>query len=208
MRGRFITLEGVEGTGKSTQLDFVANYLRDHGHKVLCTREPGGTPVGEKIRSILLDNELPAMDAETELLLMFAARLEHVNKVIEPTLQSGTWVVSDRFYDASYAYQGYGRNVSLERIDELRAISIGELKPDLTILLDVSLDVSVQRVAVRGNQDRFENEQHEFHTKVRNGYLQLAEFHHERIRVVDATQSIAEVQVEIKTILDNLIQQH
>ena len=206
MRGRFITLEGVEGTGKSTQLDFVANYLRDHGQKVLCTREPGGTPVGERIRSILLDNELPAMDAETELLLMFAARSEHVNKVIEPALQSGTWVVSDRFYDASYAYQGYGRNVSLKRIDELRAISIGELKPDLTILLDVSLDVSVQRVAVRGNQDRFENEQHEFHTKVRNGYLQLAERHQERIRVVDATQSISNVQVEIKKILDNLIQ--
>ena len=207
MRGRLITLEGVEGTGKSTQLDFVANYLRERGQKVLCTREPGGTPVGEKIRSILLDNELPAMDAETELMLMFAARTEHVNKVIQPALHSGTWVVSDRFYDASYAYQGFGRNVSLEHIDKLRSISIGELKPDLTILLDVSLDVSAQRVAVRGNQDRFENEQHDFHTKVRNGYLQLAKLHKERIRVVDAVQSIADVQAEIKKILDKLIQQ-
>lgn len=206
MRGRLITLEGVEGTGKSTQLDFVANYLRDQGQKVLCTREPGGTPVGERIRSILLDNELPAMDAETELLLMFAARSEHVKKIIEPALQSGTWVVSDRFYDASYAYQGYGRNVSLERIDELRAISIGGLEPDLTILLDVSSDVSSQRVAVRGNQDRFENEQHEFHTKVRNGYLKLAKYHKERIRIIDATQSISEVQIDIKKILENLIQ--
>ena len=205
MRGRLITLEGVEGTGKSTQLDFVANYLRDQGQKVLCTREPGGTPVGERIRSILLDNELPAMDAETELLLMFAARSEHVKKIIEPALQSGTWVVSDRFYDASYAYQGYGRDVSLERIDELRAISIGGLEPDLTILLDVSLDVSSQRVAVRGNQDRFENEQHEFHTKVRNGYLKLAKYHKERIRIIDATQSISEVQIDIKKILENLI---
>lgn len=208
MRGRLITLEGVEGTGKSTQLDFVANYVREQGQKVLCTREPGGTPVGERIRNILLDNELPAMDPETELMLMFAARSEHVNKVIEPALQSGTWVVSDRFYDASYAYQGFGRNVSLKLIDELRLISIGELKPDLTILLDVSLDVSAQRVAVRGNQDRFENEQNEFHIKVRNGYLQLAKLHKERIRVVDAMQSITEVQDDIKKILDDLIQQN
>ena len=206
MRGRLITLEGVEGTGKSTQLDFVANYLREHGQKVLCTREPGGTPVGEKIRSILLANELPSMDAETELMLMFAARTEHVNKVIEPALHAGTWVVSDRFYDASYAYQGFGRNVPLERIDELRSISIGDLKPDLTILLDVSLEVSAQRVAVRGNQDRFENEQHEFHTKVRNGYLQLAKSHKDRIHVVDATKSVSAVQADIKKILDNLIQ--
>ena len=206
MRGKLITLEGVEGTGKSTHLEFIANFLREQDQKVVCTREPGGTAVGEQIRHVLLDNELPAMDAETELLLMFAARLEHVNKVIRPALEAGQWVVSDRFYDASYAYQGYGRNVPLERIDQLRAISIGELEPDLTILLDVSLDVSAQRVATRGNQDRFENELDEFHIRVRNGYLQLADLYKDRIRIVNAAQSLEQVQTEIKEILIAFLQ--
>ena len=208
MRGCLITLEGVEGTGKSTQLEFIAQTLLDQNKQVLCTREPGGTPVGEQIRQILLDNDLPSMEAETELMLMFAARLEHVKKVIQPALQMGTWVVCDRFYDASYAYQGFGRGVPLKRINELRVFSIGDLAPDLTILLDVSLDVSQQRVIERGNQDRFENEHSEFHAKVRDGYLQLADLYKDRISVIDATQSLVDVQVEIKSILDRLMQQN
>lgn len=206
MAGRFITLEGVEGCGKSTQLEFVASFLHEQGKNVLSTREPGGTPVGERVREILLDNDLPAMEAETELMLMFAARLEHVRKVILPALEAGTWVVSDRFYDASYAYQGYGRGVLLERIDKLRANSIGDLQPDLTILLDVPLEISEQRVTTRGNQDRFENEHSEFHSKVRNGYLQLAKLDKDRIYIVDAAQSLADVQREVKKVLSTLIE--
>ena len=206
MRGRLVTLEGVEGTGKSTQLEFVASYLQKHGKNVVRTREPGGTPVGERIRQVLLDKELPAMEAETELMLMFAARLELVKKIVEPALQAGSWVVSDRFYDASYAYQGFGRNISLQRIDNLRKLSIGKLEPDLTILLDVPLQVSAQRVATRGNQDRFENEQSEFHATVRQGYLQLASMHTDRIHVIDAAQPLADVQTEIQILLDQLLQ--
>ena len=206
MHGRFITLEGVEGCGKSTQMEFVANFLREHGKKVLSTREPGGTPVGERVRGILLDNNLPAMEAETELMLMFAARVEHVRKVIQPALEAGAWVISDRFYDASYAYQGYGRGVVLERIDELRANSIGDLQPDLTILLDVPLELSKQRVTTRGNQDRFENERSEFHSKVRNGYLQLAKLHKDRMHIINAAQSLDDVQRDVKKVLSTLFE--
>jgi len=144
------------------------------------------------------------MNAETELMLMFAARIEHVNKVIQPALQAGTWVVSDRFYDASYAYQGYGRSVNLNRIDILRKFSIGDLEPDLTILLDATLDVSMQRVTERGNQDRFENEHSNFYEKVRRGYLQLAKQNQQRICVIDTNQSISLVQEAIKSKINRL----
>ena len=205
MRGRFITLEGVEGTGKSTQIDFIEKFLLDNNKEVLSTREPGGTPVGERVREILLANDLSRMSADTELMLMFAARVEHVKTVIEPALNAGKWVISDRFYDASYAYQGYGRGISLDRIDSLRKLLIGRLEPDLTILLDISLDVSKQRVIERGEQDRFENEDVSFHTKVRNGYLRMALEHKQRICVVDATQTIEQVQIIIKDKLNDLI---
>ena len=204
MRGRFITLEGVEGTGKSTHLEFVAQFLRARGKKALCTREPGGTPLGERVREILLANDLQQMDAVTELLLMFAARMEHVKKVIEPALQAGTWVISDRFYDASYAYQGFGRGVDQKRIAILHKNTIGDLEPDLTFLLDVSLEVSRQRVEDRGDQDRFEKENSEFYTNVRNGYLQLAE-QHRRIRIIDANQTIQVVQSMLKHELEQLV---
>ena len=204
MRGRFITLEGVEGTGKSTHIEYIAQFLRAQSIKVMCTREPGGTPLGERVREILLANDLQKMDAETELLLMFAARTEHVRKVIEPALHAGTWVISDRFFDASYAYQGFGRGIDMERIQTLHVNTIGNIEPDITFLLDVSLEVSRQRVDDRGDQDRFEKENNDFYTKVRNGYLQLAK-QHARIHVIDATQSIEAVQSALRNELEQLV---
>jgi len=205
MKGRFISLEGIEGSGKSTQLNFVIEYLRSNGIDVVSTREPGGTLLGEKIRELLLDNSLPAMNMDTELLLMSAARVEHVRTVIEPALQSGKWVVSDRFYDATYAYQGYGREIDLNRIDTLREFSIGELAPDLTLFLDVTLEVSMDRVTKRGSKDRFENEKIDFYKKVREGYLAIAAENIDRVASVDAGRSIKQVQQAIQIKLDELI---
>ncbi len=208
MTGCFLTLEGIEGSGKSTQLNFIVDYLLGKGKEVVSTREPGGTLVSEKIREILLDNQLPNMHSDTELMLMFAARVEHIKAVIEPALNSGKWVVCDRFYDATYAYQGYGREIELNRIDALKEFSIGELTPDLTLLLDVSLDVSMQRVVNRGNQDRFENEKIGFYKKVRDGYLAIAKNNPSRVCTVDSTRSIEQVQAVIKTKLDELLRSH
>ena len=205
MRGKFITLEGIEGSGKTTQLQFIVDYIKDNGNEVLSTREPGGTLVGEKIREILLNSELPAMNSDTELMLMFAARIEHIKQVIEPALNKGVWVVCDRFYDATYAYQGYGRDISLERIDELKTISVGALVPDKTFLLDVSLDVSMQRVEQRGNKDRFENEKMDFYKKVREGYLSIANTNSDRVCLIDANQHISDVHKEIQRHLERLL---
>ncbi len=205
MKGRFISLEGIEGSGKSTQLNFVIDYLQSKNIEVVSTREPGGTLVGEKIRDVLLDNELPDMHMDTELMLMFAARVEHVKTVIQPALNLGKWVVCDRFYDATYAYQGYGRQIDLKRIDALKNFSIGELAPDLTLLLDVTLDVSMNRVTERGNKDRFENEKIEFYKKVRDGYLTIADKNPARIAKIDATLSIKKVQAAIQVKLDELL---
>lgn len=205
MKGSFITLEGVEGAGKSTQLAFIIDYLRSQGKHVIATREPGGTDIGERIRCLLLTKEIKAMHAETELLLMYAARMEHIKKVIEPALQQGEWVVSDRFFDATYAYQGYGRGLDLARIDILNQFTVADIRPDLTLLLDVTLDVSEQRVNSRGQQDRFELEKRDFFTKVREGYLLLAAKDKKRIQVIDARNSIQQVQVDIRTRLDMLL---
>ena len=205
MKGRFISLEGIEGSGKSTQLNFVIDYLQANNIDVVSTREPGGTLVSEKIRELLLDNTLPGMHMDTELLLMFAARVEHVTKVIQPALHIGKWVVSDRFYDATYAYQGYGRDIDLKRIDTLKEFSIGELAPDLTLFLDVTLEVSMDRVTKRGNKDRFENEKIDFYKKVRAGYLAIAANNPDRVASVDATRSIKQVQQAIQIKLDDLL---
>lgn len=195
----------MECSGKSTQLEFVINYLRSNGKDVISTREPGGTLVSEKIRELLLSNDLLSMHMDTELMLMFAARVEHVKKVIEPGLKAGKWIVCDRFYDATYAYQGYGRKIGLDRIDALRRFAIGELKPDFTLLLDVTLEVSMQRVAKRGNQDRFEKEKTEFYKKVRDGYLRIAKSNPDRIFTIDATDSISNVQAAIELRLNKLL---
>ncbi len=205
MRGSFISFEGIEGSGKSTQLNFAIEYLQTKDIEVIQTREPGGTLVGEKIRGVLLDNQLPSMYMDTELMLMFAARIEHVRKVIQPALEAGKWVVCDRFYDATYAYQGYGRDIDLKRIDALKDFSIGALSPDLTLLLDVSLEVSMDRVTKRGNKDRFENEKIDFYKKVREGYLQIAKNNPSRVATIDANCSIDEVQQAIRIQLNELL---
>ena len=205
MSSRFITLEGIEGSGKSTQLEFVVNYLREHDIEVVQTREPGGTEAGELIREILLTNDIAGMHPDTELLLVFAARIEHINKLITPALEAGKWVVCDRFYDATYAYQGYGRNIDLTKIDNLREFMIGDIQPDLTLLLDVDLDTSAKRVTQRGIPDRFESEKIEFYTRVRDGYLTIAKQHTNRITIIDSTRSIEQVELAIVNALKQLL---
>ena len=205
MRGKFITLEGIEGSGKTTQLEFIVRQIENAGKRVVCSREPGGTDVGEKIRDILLDGQLPSMNSVTELMLMFAARVEHVKKVIEPAINDGKWVVCDRFYDATYAYQGYGRGLAIDKIDSLKSFSINKLAPDKTFLLDVTLETSMERVTQRGNKDRFENEKISFYQKVRQGYLNIAKQNVGRVSVIDANQTIEEVQKEITQILNSLL---
>ena len=206
MRGKFITLEGIEGSGKSTQLEFISEHIQQAGKRLLCTREPGGTLLGEKLRELLLDDELPAMHCDTELMLMLAARVEHVKKVIEPALANGAWVLCDRFYDATYAYQGYGRDIDIAKIDRLKSFAIGDLTPDKTFLLDVTLETSMQRVSQRGNKDRFENEKITFYEKVKQGYLNIAQQDAARVSLIDANRSVEEVQQAIKQLLDPILQ--
>ncbi|MGH8521289.1 MAG: dTMP kinase, partial [Gammaproteobacteria bacterium] len=205
-RGLFVTLEGIEGAGKSTQVKTVAAYLRGQGRIVLETREPGGTVVGEAIRNVLLKRSAAPMEPETELLLMFAARAEHVNKLIKPALASGQCVVSDRFTEASYAYQGGGRKVPWARIAVLEELVQGALRPDLTLLLDVPVSLALNRARRRdGMPDRFESEAAGFFEAVRQAYLDLAQRAPERIRVVDATAAPAAVANEIRTQLGRLL---
>lgn len=206
MSACFITFEGIEGAGKTTHMQFACSYLEKQGVSVVQTREPGGTELGERIRALLLDDELPAMAAKTELMLMFAARVEHIDKVIQPALTQGQWVLSDRFYDASYAYQGYGRGMDIALIDQLKTFSVGQLKPDLSLLFDLDLETSAARVNGRGKADRFEQEQADFFSRVRAGYLALAKQEPARIQVLDACQTITEVQQGIEVHLAALLE--
>ena len=196
-RGRFISLEGLEGVGKSTHVEFVNGWLRARGFTVLVTREPGGTPEADEIRSTLLKVRGAAFDPMAELLLMFAARALHVKNVIRPALAAGTWVVCDRFTDASYAYQGGGRGVPTARIAALERMVLKGLKPDLTLLLDASVGVGMARVRGRGGLDRFEQEQEAFFKRVRRVYLARAKREPRRIKIVDAAGGLADVQSEI-----------
>ncbi|HSJ80675.1 MAG TPA: dTMP kinase [Thiobacillus sp.] len=199
--GKFITLEGVDGAGKSTHLEFVADWLRRQGHEVIVTREPGGTPLGETLRELLLHQE---MDADTELLLMFAARQEHLARLILPTLERGAWVLSDRFTDASYAYQCGGRGIAVERIAALEAWVQRGFQPDLTLLFDVPPEVAEARRSAARVADRFEREADSFFSRVRHAYLDRAQAEPGRIRVLDARHSIAELQAEISQLLQAL----
>ncbi len=199
--GKFITLEGVDGAGKSTHLAFVADWLRAQGREVIVTREPGGTPLGETLRELLLHRD---MDADTELLLMFAARQQHLAELIRPALARGAWVVSDRFTDASYAYQCGGRGIPVERVAALEAWVQRGFAPALTLLFDVPPEVAeARRSAVRA-ADRFEREADSFFARVRNAYLDRARAEPARVRVLDARQSIAELQAEIGALLEGL----
>lgn len=196
-RGKFITLEGVDGAGKSTHLGWLESFLKGKGFRVLMTREPGGTPLGEKLRALLLDHT-QVMHPDTEVMLMFAARREHLDKVILPALAAGTWVVSDRFTDASFAYQGGGRGVDWERLKALEAWVQQGLQPDLTLLLDVPAEVGKQRLSAVRNPDRFEREQADFFGRVRAGYLRRAQEAPARIRIIDSTQDVSRVQKELE----------
>ena len=196
--GKFITFEGTEGVGKSTQSALLESYLRKtFAVEVVATREPGGTQLGEAVRGLLLDPELPPMDSTAELLLMFAARAEHIKRVIEPALSSGHWVICDRFTDATYAYQGGGRAMDSAKIARLEQIVQGELQPDLTIVIDLELDIAEQRARERGKLDRFEREQRDFFARVRNTYLERAQRYSERFAVVDGAAEIDAVHRSI-----------
>lgn len=204
-RGTFITLEGGEGAGKSTNASWLADYLREQGKEVLVTREPGGTEVSEAIRAVLLSPELPAMHADTELLLMFAARNEHLRKKILPALEQGRWVICDRFTDATYAYQGYGRNISLQRIAELEQWVQGDLRPDYVILFDLDVATGMARAQARGRADRFEQEQVDFFERIRAGYQQRAMQAPERYPIVDAGRELEQVQAQLKQVIDRIL---
>jgi dTMP kinase len=203
-RGLFLTLEGVDGAGKSTHVQWIVDRLADLGQPVLCTREPGGTAIGEQLRTLLLHE---AMTLECETLLMFAARAEHVRTVIEPALAAGTWVVCDRFTDATYAYQGGGRNMDMQTIAWLEQMVQGDLRPDLTLLLDAPIELGMQRAQKRGALDRFEVEQIDFFKRVQQTYLQRAAEHPNRYQIIDASLPLEQVQAQISAVLERLIAQ-
>jgi dTMP kinase len=202
-RGRFITLEGGEGAGKSTNLEHIRNKLESAGLQVCVTREPGGTPLSEKIRAVLLDAENTSMSDDTELMLVFAARAQHLHELILPSLKKGIWVLSDRFTDATYAYQGGGRGVDNARIQVLESWVQRGFQPDHTILFDLPVEVGLKRAGERGDLDRFEQERASFFQRVREAYLGRAERDPQRFLVVDAGQELESVQRQ----LDSMIRQ-
>lgn len=202
MKPRFITLDGIDGAGKSTNLAVMKAWFEKHQLPVLFTREPGGTPAGEALREILL-NPATQVSLRTETLLMFAARQQHLETVILPALKNGTHVVSDRFTDATFAYQGGGRGVPLQDIATLEHWVQGDFSPDLTLLLDVPLEVSMARINQTREKDRFEQEEAEFFNRVREVYLQRANEQPERYAVIDSSQSLDAVKNQIETALDN-----
>jgi len=203
-RGKFITVEGSEGVGKSTNVDFLASAIKDHGYEVICTREPGGTPIAERIRQILLEHGEEPLPDIAELLLFFASRSLHISNKIRPALKAGKWVICDRFTDASRAYQGAGRGLDMERINLLADWVQDDLQPDVTLLLDAPAEIGMQRAQQRGETDRLESEQISFYERVRAGYLALAEANPGRYRVVDAARPLQEVQVSIGAVLEQM----
>jgi dTMP kinase len=203
MAGKFITLEGIDGAGKSTHVAWLAASLQQRGINVCLTREPGGTPLGEKLRSLLLDRD-QAMHLETEALLMFAARREHLASVIVPALERGTWVLCDRFTDATFAYQGSGRGLNWAKLEMLERWVQGSLQPDMTLLLDIEPELGRQRAGRIKVPDRFEQERGDFYARVREGYLKRAQAAPERIRVINADRSIEKIQHEIDGIVRTL----
>ena len=205
MRGRFITLEGSEGSGKSTNLAYVRQRLEKTGIGVILTREPGGTPLGESIRDLLLDHRNTDMGTDTELLLMFAARAQHLHERILPALDAGRWVLCDRFTDATYAYQGTGRGVPEDRIATLESFVQAGFQPDLTLYLDIPVEVGLARASARSEPDRFEREAIAFFERVRQGYLRRAAADPGRIRVVDASGPLESVQREIDDVLNDYL---
>jgi dTMP kinase len=204
--GLFITLEGPEGAGKSTNREYLAQRLREHSLDVVLTREPGGTPLAERIRELLLAPADEPMNSDTELLLVFAARAQHLAQVIRPSLARGAVVLCDRFTDATYAYQGGGRGLPTSRIEQLECFVQGEMRPDLTLIFDLPVEIGLSRAAARGRLDRFEQEGLEFFEAVRSAYLNRAQQDRQRYRVVDAGQSLAAVQQSLDRLLPEVLE--
>lgn len=203
-QGKFITLEGGEGLGKTTNLAFIQHFLEQQGREVVVTREPGGTALAEKLRALLLETRGEVISEKTELLLLFAARAQHIHNVIQPALTRGAWVLSDRFTDATYAYQGGGRGLDVANIAWLEQFVQASLQPDLTLLFDAPVELGMQRAKKRAALDRFETEQETFFHHVRAAYLERAQQQSERIKLIDASQSLAAVQLSIQHWLEML----
>ena len=202
MRGKFITIEGGEGAGKSTMVERITDWLQSLGHEVIRTREPGGTVLAEKIRAILLDDEHMELCSQAELLLLFASRAQHLDELIRPALKRGTTVLCDRFTDASWAYQGGGRQMSTDLIARLEQMVHGDLQPDLTLLLDLPVELGLDRASRRSEADRFEQESRRFFERVRQAYLDRAASQSDRFAVIDASGDVGQVWSQIKAVLE------
>jgi len=203
--GKFITIEGGEGAGKSTNIEFIKAFLLEKGITVLQTREPGGTPLAERIRNILLDKTETSVHSDTELLLMFAARAQHLHEVILPAIRKGSWVLCDRFTDATYAYQGGGRGIDMQRIESLENWVQGHFRPDLTLIFDLPIEVGLERAGKRSEPDRFELENVEFFKRVRETYLMRANQLPDKYAVINAEPELSEVQNQLTCVLEKLM---
>jgi len=204
-RGIFITVEGTDGSGKTTQVRRMEAYLKEKGYDVLLVREPGGTRISEKIRSIILDPENQEMGIVTEMLLYASARAQLVFEVIKPAIENGKIVICDRFVDSSYVYQGFGRGISLETIEEANRAALGGISPDITFFFDVSPEIALKRRFASTGADRIEKEKIAFHMKVYDGYKKLASMHTERIKTIDSTRSVEEIWEDVRKWLDRII---
>jgi len=202
---RFITVEGIEGVGKSTHISALCELLRTRGIDVVATREPGGTELGDHIRGLLLDGGIPAMGPDTELLLIFAARAEHLRQVVLPALAAGRWVVSDRFTDATYAYQGAGRGIAGQRIADLEQWVQNDFRPDYTLLLQAGIETALSRIRSRGPEDRFEREKADFFARVQQAYLERANREPRRFHVIDANGGLDDVRRRIADVVETLV---
>lgn len=204
-RGKFITIEGSEGVGKSSNVDFIKTFLEARGIEVVCSREPGGTPLAEEIRELLLAKRVETVDETAELLLMFAARSQHLKTKILPALERGAWVLCDRFTDATYAYQGGGRGLSMDKISQLEQLVQGDLRPDITVILDIDVEVGLKRASKRGEADRFELEKLSFFNKVRATYLDRAKQNPNTYKIIDAGQPLVAVQSDLDVFLREIV---
>jgi dTMP kinase len=203
-KGKFITIDGVEGAGKSTQITFICEYLQAKGVNVVLTREPGGTDLGEQIRELLLNTKTKSMHSDSELLLMFSARNEHIHSKIIPALNNGDWVLSDRFTDASYAYQGGGRGLNMQRIEQLEKWVLQDFTPDMTLLLDIPVEQGMERVKLRGKKDRIELENMDFFERVRQAYIARSKAYPERIKLINSAKTKEYTSMQIAQILADL----
>jgi len=205
MTGKFITIEGIEGAGKTTCIQAVTEVTERQGISAIHTREPGGTDLGEDLRNLLLGHKHTGMSDDAELLMMFAARAQHIAQKIQPALDVGKWVLCDRFTDATYAYQGYGRGIPLEKIASLENWVQGALRPDLTLLMDLPVEVGMERAGKRSAPDRFESEAWDFFERIRKGYLSIAAEQPSRVKVIDASQDLANVQAQIRAAMEAFV---